>query len=74
MKLDYGLFMAEKEGYLDTRESKIQSAIQEFVRLHNCGYNINSSLIQAEVFQKCKLDLVTTKEENRIIEEVEKRI
>lgn len=74
MKLDYGLFMAEKEGYLNTRESKIQSAIQEFIRLYNCRCDINSSLIQAEVFQNCKLDLVTTEEENRIKEEVERRI
>lgn len=32
MDLDYGLFMAETEGYLNTRESKLQKVIKEVKR------------------------------------------
>lgn len=74
MNLDYGLFMAETEGYLDTRESKIQCVIKELVELNRSGVDINSSSVQSEIWNKYKLDPMTMKECDRIKREVEKRI
>ena len=36
-RLAYGLFMAEAEGYLDTRESKMVRLLKDLKDKHNCG-------------------------------------
>ena len=35
--LDYGLYMAECEGYFDTKESKINAMLKDIVDKHNRG-------------------------------------
>ena len=35
--LDYGLYMAEYEGYLDTKESKVNAMLKDIVDRHNRG-------------------------------------
>lgn len=35
--LDYGLYMAECEGYLNTKESKVNAMLKDIVDKHNRG-------------------------------------
>ena len=37
--LDYALFMAEKEGYIDTHESKIQRVLRDIRDKKEIGYH-----------------------------------
>jgi hypothetical protein len=48
MNIDYGLYMAEAEGYLDTRESKIQKIIK---KVKNYPY---SSMPEEVFYQTCE--------------------
>ena len=70
MNLGYGLFMAEQEGLLDTRESHINAAIKEFKRYYHNGYNINDEDLQERVLSKYKLSDLTNAESRRIAREV----
>lgn len=70
MNLGYGLFMAEQEGLLNTRESHINAAIKEFKRYYHKGYNINDEDLQERVLRKYKLSNFTNAESRRIAREV----
>ena len=74
MELAYGLFMAEAEGYLDTREGRIQRSINEFVRLYNKGVDINLPSVQKSVFNRCQLFNLSNAELMQIRTAVENRI
>lgn len=74
MNLAYGLFMAEAEGYLNTREGKIQSAINDFVRYARMGFDINNSALQLKVYRENGLSDLTNREIMRIKVGVEMRI
>lgn len=74
MKLAYGLFMAEAEGYLDTRENRIQRSINELVRLYNKGVDINLLSTQKSVFNRCQLFNLSNAELMQIKTAVENRI
>lgn len=74
MNLAYGLFMADAEGYLNTREGKIQSAINDFVRYARMGFDINNSALQLKVYRENGLSDLTNREIMRIKIGVEKRI
>jgi hypothetical protein len=64
--LAYNLFMAETEGYLDTRQGKINKAIKKFSSLKRTGVNINESYIQDKVFKECGLTNLSPKEISQI--------
>lgn len=71
MNLAYGLFMAEQEGLLNTRESHINAAIKEFKQYKAKGYDINDSRLQEKVLSKYKLNHnLTDKESRRIAQAV----
>jgi hypothetical protein len=74
MNLAYGLFMAEAEGYLDTREGKIQKCINEFVKFHKRGFDISSIAIQNSIIDKCNLTNLSLRELQRIESAVQRRI
>lgn len=74
MKLDYGLFMAESDGQLYSRESRIQSAIKELIKLHNQGVYINLSSVQQSVWEKYDLEIMSEQECERIKRAVEREI
>lgn len=47
-RLAYGLFMAEEEGYLDTRESKMVRLLKDLKSKHDCGItyvNLNQDYV-----------------------------
>lgn len=49
MTLSYGLYMAECEGYLDTKESKINAMLKDIVDKHNRGIthmNLNQDYVE----------------------------
>jgi hypothetical protein len=74
MKLDYGLYMAEQEGLLDTdRKNKILDIINEFIDAYYSGSDINNFIFQNEIFNKYCF-YPTTSEVSLIKREVEKRI
>jgi hypothetical protein len=58
--------MAETEGYLDTRQGKINKAIKKFSSLKRTGVNINESYIQDNVFKECGLTNLSPKEISQI--------
>ena len=66
MNLGYGLFMAEQEGLLNTRESHINAAIKEFKQYYRQGYNINDKDLQERVLNKYKLSNLTTEKKHPI--------
>jgi hypothetical protein len=74
MKLDYGLFMGEAEGFLDTRESRINAVINDFVAGARRGEDINDGIFQFDVFSNNDLDDVTSAELDRIKRAVENRL
>lgn len=74
MNLAYGLFMAEAEGYLNTREGRIQGAINDFVRYARMGFDINNSALQLKVYRENGLSNLTDREMIRIKTGVETRI
>ena len=74
MELAYGLFMAEAEGYLDTRENRIQRSINELVKLHNKGVDINLLSVQKSIFNRCQLFNLSNTELMQIRTAVENRI
>jgi hypothetical protein len=74
MRLDYGLYMAEAEGLLDTRESRINAVINDFVTGARRGEDINDGEFQFIVFDKHDLNDATPAELNRIKRAVEHRL
>ena len=74
MDLAYGLFMAEAEGFLDTREGKIQKCINEFVQFYKKGFDIGLTAVQTSIFDKCNLSNLSEREFRRIEYEVLSRI
>lgn len=77
MRLDYFLYMAEKEGHdelISTRTARINAAIEDFILMAKNGYNINNNDIQATILNDHNISNITTKETNYIAREVEKRI
>ena len=74
MELAYGLFMAEAEGYLNTREGRIQGTINDFVRYNRMGFDINNTALQLKVFRENNLSDLSDREMMRIKVAVENRI
>lgn len=77
MKLDYYLYMAESEGldgYISTREAKIQAIINDFIRLARQRTDINEARVQEHVCRKHGVDRLTAKEKNYIARQVERRL
>lgn len=70
MNLGYALFMAEQEGFLDTREGRINAAIKEFKQYKAKGYNINDPRLQEKVLSKYKLNHNLSNKESRRIAQV----
>ena len=65
----YWLYMAEQNGMLDTRESKINRLILAFQRYYRQGYDINNEAFQNKVcMQEAGMTLadLTDKEKDRI--------
>lgn len=49
INLEYGLFMAESEGYLDTHESKVQNMLKDLCGKHDQGItymNLNQDYVE----------------------------
>ena len=77
MRLDYFLYMAEKEGHdelISTRAARINAAIEDFILIAKNGYNINNDDIQAAILSDHNIGNITRKEAEYIAKEVEKRI
>lgn len=74
MNLAYGLFMAEAEGYLNTREGRIQGVINDFVRYARLGFDINNTALQLKVFRENGLSNLSDLETMRIQIGVQERI
>jgi hypothetical protein len=74
MNVPYVFFMAESEGLLDTNQSKLNKAVNEFVKCYEKGINIDNEYFQKLVFKKCELENVTDSDCGYIREEVLKRI
>ena len=51
----YHMYMMEKEGMLNTHESKVNKLIKTFNRLAAHGYDINDSEVQGYAFQECDI-------------------
>lgn len=77
MTLDHFLFMAEAEGidnWVDTKQSRINAAINDFVSSFYCGEDINDSYIQSRIFSNHNLSNLSFDEKNYIISKVNKNI
>lgn len=61
MKLDYFLYMNEAEGtgLVDTRAARIETAIQDFIKMAKAGYDINDDDIQAAILSDYNIGNVT---------------
>jgi hypothetical protein len=49
ISLEYGLFMAESEGYLNTHESKVQNMLKDLCSKHDQGVrymNLNQDYVE----------------------------
>ena len=77
MKLDQFLYMAEAEGvtsFVNTKQAKINKVIKDFVKYSKQGYDINSELLQEDIFNENDIDwTLSQKERDYIIREVERR-
>ena len=51
----YHMYMMEKEGMLNTHESKVNKLIKTFSRLAAHGHDINDSEVQEYAFQECDI-------------------
>lgn len=61
-RLDYFLYMAEAEGIesvTDTRDTRIEAAIKDFIMMAKNGYDINDNDIQAAILSDHKIGDVT---------------
>ena len=77
MKLDYFLYMSEAEGvtdFVDTRESRINAAIKDFVIMAKKGYNIDNDDVQAAILEDYNLQDISTKEANYIARKVRAKL
>lgn len=77
MKLDYFLYMSEAEGitdFVDTRESRINATIKDFVMMAKKGYNIDNDDIQAAILEDYNLQDISTKEANYIARKVRAKL
>lgn len=67
MRLEYGLYMAEAEGFLNTKKSKINAFIKDLKNIKNQGLNPNDYILK--LLEKNNLTLEElTEEEARFIE------
>lgn len=71
MELDYGLFMAESSGFLNTKESRLNKACKELSDI-NIGYNFDNDAIKMiveQVLYKNKLSWneLTYSEQRRVL-------
>ena len=67
MELAYGLYMAEAEGFLDTRKGKINALIKDLKGIKNQGLNPNDYLLGFLEINNLTLEELT-EEEARFIE------
>ena len=67
MKIAYGLYMAEAEGFLDTRKGKINALIKDLKCIKNQGLNPNDYLLGFLEINNLTLEELT-EEEARFIE------
>ena len=65
MRLDYFLYMAEAEGIesvTSTRQTHIEAAIKDFIKIAKAGYNINDDNIQTTILRNHNISDVTKNE------------
>ncbi len=75
LKLDYFLYMAEKEGLVDivsTKESRINAAINAFIKMAEYGYDIN--YYAEEILEKYDLNSLSDEEYDYIKHKVEETL
>lgn len=71
MKLEYGLYMAEREGRFPQRNKIINNVIKEFTRIYKAGYDPNDYIDEIlSQYGLTESDL-TSSEIRRINREVE---
>ena len=76
-KLGYFLYMAEAEGVdsvVNTKQARINAAINDFVKYHYKGYNINSCKYEILKAHGLNENLLTDAECNYIMKKVEEKI
>ena len=67
MELAYGLYMAEAEGFLNTKTGKINALIKDLKGIKNQGLNPNDYLLELLEINNLTLEELT-EEEARFIE------
>ena len=73
MNLPYFLYMAEAEGVtevVNTRQTRLNAIIRDYVALANQGININDSEVQDYLNQKYDLEDLTAAEKHEIATKV----
>ena len=73
MRLDYFLYMAEAEGIesvTSTRQTHIEAAIKDFIKMAKAGYNINDNNIQNSILTKHNISDITANESEYIARKV----
>ena len=73
MRLDYFLYMAEAEGVesvTSTRQTHIEAAIKDFIKMAKAGYNINDNNIQNSILTKHNISNITANESEYIARKV----
>ena len=73
MRLDYFLYMAEAEGIesvTSTRQTHIEAAIKDFIKMAKAGYNINDNNIQNSILTKHNISNITANESEYIARKV----
>ena len=73
MRLDYSLYMAEAEGVesvTSTRQTHIEAAIKDFIKMAKAGYNINDDNIQTTILRNHNISDITANESEYIARKV----
>ena len=77
MRLDYFLYMAEAEGIesiTSTRQTHIEAAIKDFIKMAKEGYDINNDTVQTKIFKNHNITDITENECEYIARKVERAI
>ena len=77
MRLDYFLYCAEAEGIesiTSTRQTHIEAAIKDFIKMVKEGYDINDDTIQTTIFKNHDITDITENECKYIMRKVERAI
>jgi len=74
MNIPYILYMAECEGMtdmVDTRETRVNAIIKDFIKLANRGVDINDMEVQNYLAKKYDLETLTPEEHHEISRRVQ---